>query len=607
MIMVDDVYDPVTGKGAVGERKEFVFKGERLYLPQSMRDSEKITARMSRVAFEKARMKHDFEFWAYRCVKIRHKLTGRNVDFVLNRPQRMVLEQLEGMRLRGEPIRLILLKARQWGGSTLVQMYMAWIQIIHRRNWHSLICAHVKDTAANIRGMYSTMLSAYPERYWDEEDAPGFKPFERMSNTRVISGRDCRVTLGSSESQEGARGLDCAMAHLSEVAFWKDSRSSTPEDFARAIISGIPLVPYSLIVIESTANGVGNFFHDMWLKAVNGESAFRPVFIPWYSIEMNHLGIGDPDAFRRSLDERERCLVDEGVALEAINWYRAKRLEAASPLAMQAEYPATPLEAFVATDTSIFSSGDIDRLREYCREVKPLMVMQPWEEHEVKDIPEILSLSPDEVAFKVWHDVEPEGGYVTVVDVGGRAASSDYSVIAVIRYPDAGTPRPVVVAQWRGHIDHDLLAWKAVAVSIHYNDALLVVESNTLETERSENDASYILDRIARRYRNLYVRERSDTPRSVVESRYGFHTNVSTKPLIIGHLIKMVRECGWIERDNEACNELATYERKPSGVYGAKRGYHDDILMTRAIGLYVISQTAADRAADGRVATWIDR
>ena len=57
---------------------------------------------------------------------------------------------------------MIMLKARQWGGSTLVQMYMAWIQMILAENWHSLICAHVKDTASTIRGIYSVMLESYP-------------------------------------------------------------------------------------------------------------------------------------------------------------------------------------------------------------------------------------------------------------------------------------------------------------------------------------------------------------------------------------------------------------------------------------------------------------
>ena len=79
---------------------------------------------------ETQRMATDFEYWAARCVKIKDKLSGKLVPFRLNRPQRRVLSMLEEQRRGGRPIRMIMLKARQWGGSTLMQMYMAWIQMI---------------------------------------------------------------------------------------------------------------------------------------------------------------------------------------------------------------------------------------------------------------------------------------------------------------------------------------------------------------------------------------------------------------------------------------------------------------------------------------------
>ncbi len=150
---------------------------------------------------------------------ITDKISSRDIPFRLNRPQRRLAALLEAERRAGHPLRLIMLKARQWGGSTLIQIYFARIQIIHCRGWNSLICAHVKDTSATIRGMYSRLLARYPEEYWEEEVKPEFRPFERMTNTRVIPGRECKVTVCSSENQEATRGRDYALAHLSEVAF----------------------------------------------------------------------------------------------------------------------------------------------------------------------------------------------------------------------------------------------------------------------------------------------------------------------------------------------------------------------------------------------------
>lgn len=79
---------------------------------------------------------------------ITDKLSGRGVPFRLNAAQRRVARIMEGQRRAGKPVRIIMLKARQWGGSTLVQAYMAWHQLVRAKGRNALICAHVKDAAA---------------------------------------------------------------------------------------------------------------------------------------------------------------------------------------------------------------------------------------------------------------------------------------------------------------------------------------------------------------------------------------------------------------------------------------------------------------------------
>ena len=153
--------------------------------------------------------------------------------------------------------------------------------------------------------------------------------------------------------------------------------------------------------------------------------------------------------------------------------------------------------------------------------------------------------------------------------------------------------KPVVVAQWYGHIDMDLLAWKAAQISAYYNEALLVIESNTLETHDKNrqvdgDQSQYILNQIVGVYPNLYARKQSeDEIRQGAPRKYGFHTNVSTKPMVISTLTKVVRTCSYIERDERALNEMLVFERKPNGSTGAVVGEHDDLLMTRAIGLHI--------------------
>ena len=95
------------------------------------------------------------------------------------------------------------------------------------------------------------------------------------------------------------------------------------------------------------------------------------------------------------------------------------------------------------------------------------------------------------------------------------------------------------------------------------------------------------MNRLGRCYSNLYRRESFDTVTGERSTRIGFHTNRSTKAMLIINLQGLVREGAYVERDNDACNELATYEHGPGGTYGARRGFHDDILMSRALGLFI--------------------
>ena len=57
--------------------------------------------------------------------------------------------------------------------------------------------------------------------------------------------------------------------------------------------------------------------------------------------------------------------------------------------------------------------------------------------------------------------------------------------------------------------------------------------------------------------------------------------------MVISVLVQVVREHLYVERDQRCLNEFLTYERKKNGAYGAIDGKHDDLLMTRAIGLHI--------------------
>lgn len=581
-----EIYDPVSGRGACGRRVSVTTPVEGLptaMVPVEMTADPDYNPALDSRQWRMLRFRHDFEYWCVSCVTIKPKDGYRNVAFRLNRAQRKVLAALEEDRLAGRPMRIIVLKARQWGCSTLIQNYMAWIQLCIRTNWSSLICCHKKDCAVNIRRLYGNLIAAYPAELTDTEDGEAlkFKPFEGSVNVREIAGRGCRIAVASSDNQDAIRGYDIAMAHLSEAAFWRDSAQHSPDDIIRSVCGSVALLPYTLIAMESTANGTGNFFHEEWQRARAGLSDKRPVFVAWHEIEFNTAALeGNAEDFAATLTDAERALWNAGCTLEQINWYRLKARAYKDIRKLHAEYPSTDTEAFAATNCGVFDQADIDRQLAGCRDPLRTCTVAGGR---------IYDRAGGELS--VWAEPEEGAEYVVSVDIGGRSASSDWSVIAVMRRGDPSTGgRHEIAAQWRGHTDHDILVDIARVIAERYNEALLIIESNTLETEANAGAGAntFVLDRLAGCYGNLYRRRSGNDADAGGTWRVGFHTNRATKVAAINCLIRAMRENEYSERSAEACYEYASYRLQPNGVYGAIKGHHDDIVMTRALAMYAI-------------------
>lgn len=551
-------------------------------------------------AYIKIRIRYDFEFWAIMYVLIKPKDGGDNIPFFLYRPQRKLLRVMESMRIANTPIRIILLKARQWGGSTLVQIYMAWIQLVHKSNWNSTICAHVKTSSQNIHGMYARFIEKYPPWLLDSKEQIKFRPYMRSQSASIINETQCKVIIGSSQAPESVRGEDASMAHCSEVAFYEKTENNTPEQLIRSVCGGISTAPYTIIVYESTANGTGDYFHTEWLRANKPEddpekSDKTPVFVAWFEIEIYSSHVENYKKLIDSFTDYDWWLWSKGATLENISWYKNKRKEYRDHSDMKAEYPSDDVEAFKHSGETVFDPYKVAELQKGC--MKPEYIGElSGDSQKGKEAFKNIRFNSDVIGrLKIWEmpDNTPiSNRYITIVDVGGRGSKADYSVITVIdRYWLMYAGKVAIVAQWRGHIDHDLLAWKAAQIATFYNKCLLVIESNTYETEKTDGEhTEYILDQISAAYDNLYSRVSSDKIKEGVPAKWGFHTNVSTKTLIVDSMVESVRELDYIERDLDACHELNVYEKKKNGAFGARDGHHDDIAMTRFIGIYVSKQ-----------------
>lgn len=624
-------FDPISGLNSVGERFPFFRNGAKIWIPVSMKPTPGLE-KLSDEIFERLRIKHDFPYWAAKYAYIKSKGGGDDRLFVLNRPQRILVERFEKARNEGRPIRLLLLKARQWGGSTCVQLYMAWLQLIHDVGLNSLIIAHQRAATDEIKDMFDRLIENYPLSLLYE---PGEKiPKKQRKTSRVgnagaitrIDQRKCKIKVGSAERPDSCRGGDYNLVHCSEVGIWKATAGKTPEMIVRAACSGILLNPLTMIVYESTANGTGNFFHREYEAAKNGSSQFEALFISWFDIDQYSIPLDNPQSFARILidnkdsegtesDRRQPgsylwWLWEKGATLEAIAWYIQERAKYSEHALMAAEYPSDDVEAFVHSGQRVFDKYKVEEMREDCRvpefigeidsPLLPLKGILPDDDFRKKQLQET-AFFEGQGAWQIWKAPEYnpeyslESRYVAVVDVGGRSAASDWSVIVIFdRFPLIHGHKPEVVAQWRGHTDFDLLAWKAALAASLYDDALLVIESNSIETRdparfTDGDQSSFLLNRLRDIYPNLYARRQSEEDIArAMPRKYGFHTNLATKPLIIATLVKVIREKLYIERDKACLDEFLSYERRQNGSFGAIEGCHDDLLMTRAIGLHII-------------------
>ena len=644
-------FNPVTGEGSIGERTPLHvddFPIPTQFLPNEMLDEPLVkslvkvgtvkalvenTLRLpySNDAFEKVvgeftrlRARYDFPFWAASFVFIKRKGGGNDVLFRLTFPQRKFVSRLEELRKAGKPIRLVMLKARQWGGSTTSQIYMAWLQLIHKKGLNSLIIAHQGSGSDEIKDMFDRMIKAYPLEMLHqlgEAYAPNETKMEgvgRSGSIYRVPQRNCKIKIGTAERPDSCRGGDYNLVHLSEVGIWKATDGKKPEDIVRSACKGVLYQPYTMIVYESTANGVGNFFHREYVDARdNPHSQFMSMFVPWFDIEQNSLPIDNIEEFAERLYEnrtdpnepsnREESgrylwrLWELGATLEGINWYIIERSGVKSHGEMAAECPSDDIEAFVNTGASVFDKYRVEPLRKGCRPPRYVGDIYADEDEGENALCNLRFNADGQGQLWVWAMPDAPSPtelvldrYLTVVDVGGRSSKADWSVVVVFdRIAMMDGDKPCVVAQWYGHIDIDLLAWKAAQIAAYYDNSLLVIESNTLEThDRDRNvdgdQSQFILNQIKDIYPNLYARRQSEEDiREGLPRKYGFHTNVATKPMIISNLIKVVREGMYTERDERCLNEMLVYERKQNGAFGAVQGEHDDLLMTRAIGLHV--------------------
>jgi hypothetical protein len=272
---------------------------------------------------------------------------------VMNHAQRNFLERCERqLQTRGN-IRACVLKARQIGLSTIIEAIIFTMSMLWD-NLNSLIISHEKDSAEALLGMTRRYWDTYP---WKDMHV------EKYSGKTQLSWSDTgsNVQVATAKNVNAGRSRTIHCLHASEVAFYDD-----PETLMTGLRQAIPTKGLSAVFYESTANGVGNFFHRTCVAAMKSTSEYEFFFYPWhehpeYTAEFipdiehaKFVNLGD-------LDEEELTLRAMGIPDERLIWrrYAIENLCQGDVDKFHQEYPTTPHEAFVSTGRNVFPLPDL--------------------------------------------------------------------------------------------------------------------------------------------------------------------------------------------------------------------------------------------------------
>lgn len=288
--------------------------------------TETISEREKRIRKE---LRDDLRVYGRKCLKIRSK-SGAVKPFMFNAAQAYLHNKLESQKRRTGKVRAIILKGRQQGCSTYVSARY-FHRATHFKGQRVFILSHEGEATLNLFGIV--------DRY-NENLPPLVRPHIGASSTKELTfdRLDSDYKVATAGSKGIGRSQTIQLFHGSEVAFWPFA-----ETHAAGALQAVPNEPGTEVILESTANGMGNFFHQQWQDAEAGISEFEAIFIPWYW--QDEYKSPAPDKFKMS-DEEEKYAEAFGLDAEQIMWRRNKIIELKDETLFKQEYPATAQEAF---------------------------------------------------------------------------------------------------------------------------------------------------------------------------------------------------------------------------------------------------------------------
>lgn len=510
------------------------------------------------------------------------------VPLRFNEAQSNLYDVIRQQAALGKPIRIIVLKGRQEGISTVTEALM-FQDAATRPNVKTLIVAHDASATSNLFKMNKLFYDCLPRRVQPMRKNSNAKElvFENPARDQRVKARrpGLRSAIRCQTAGSGGVGRSDTLTnvHISEYAFWPKDK----KDLLLGIMQSVPNDPATMVVIESTANGYDHF-KELWDGAENGTNEWIPVFLPWYLEKGYRMAV--PPGTEWTEEERQ-LQRDFGLDGEQLQWRRwCIRANCGSSVdKFRQEYPNTPAEAFLLSGTPFFDNQALSVQQMHAPEplVTGWFTYDAVEEQGEK--PRNWKFTPAaDGAVRIWKEPEKGVPYVLGGDTAGEG--SDCFTAHVL---DNRTGEQVAELQQRQ--SEILYARQVYCLGMYYGAALAAIEVNF---------STYPVRKLEEwNYPKLYQRERFDTYANAMVKSFGWHTTTATRNQMLAELHTVMAESPQVIKSRWTLGEMIVFvydkNRKPQ----AAEGQHDDLVIAAAIAQmarsqqqYTVEETGGDRS-----------
>lgn len=553
--------------------------------------------------WEKA--KSDFIYFCRDALEIVYR-PGLNEDypnggygvFRVNEHQIRFVAVMIDMWLKGVPVRLILLKARQLGMTTAILAFWAWL-MVQTEDFTVFFMIDKDPHMYEKRDMILRWFGKIADRY------PEAPTVVAKGGKRIVLSNRAKILFESAYSPNPGTSEMVHAIHLSEKPKWPKGRAKLVD---KSLLPGMPTASGTFIVDESTAQGTGEFYKK-WQRVMqgkeSGDTKTLPIFLPWYlSPEYNTdppPDLFDGQDFTYLNEDPEVCETDEfgnielteeeyakkyGLTARQVYWRRnrIKNEYKGVRLDFDQEYPTTPEHAWAAFGRLFFGSRCALEAEQHCQD--PIFVGNLVDENGNNDTTRLYSwtkyqpaIEPDRTGWlKIYerplkgekYFLPGDAAEGRIIEREGKG-DPDYSVLPVLAMDGR------LVAILRARIKPEDLAWHAVLLAMMYNNATVNIERNSV------GEAVWVMFKQTG-YNHVYVRDGNGP----YEDRAWNKTTKSNRKSMLIEMRHHLRKFPEHVVDRDFAHEIASFVTNADGKPEAMAGEHDDIVMAYMHGWHMI-------------------